>query len=42
VGAVLDMLATQFLILTLQQHAQYVAQDVTLPLIVPRVQPLLE
>jgi hypothetical protein len=42
VGAVFEMLAQQFSILTLRQHAQQVAQEVALPLIVPRVHPVPE
>jgi hypothetical protein len=42
VGAVFDMLAQQFSLLTLRQHAQHVAYDVALPVITPRVRPIPE
>jgi peptidoglycan-N-acetylglucosamine deacetylase len=40
VGAVLDMLAQQFSVLTLRQHAQQVVHDVALPVIAPRMLPI--
>lgn len=42
IGAVLDMLAQQFSLLTLRQHAQQVAYDVALPVITPRGQLISE